>query len=178
MPHPPHTHSHSQILPQESLFHKPEFHSPLTPITKLSSEKGKLSSISPSWDHTPIEWKKKTHQALELVMGSNLSSAHTTFMILGKVSTPSTSFSQGQEGRNQSREISPALRKPLILCTSFQIQLSPNSSMRASRLLQLFYEVIHGGCFTNLNSELLEDRDQVLYTCFKLLGGRCARHIH
>ena len=59
MPHPPHTHSHSQILPQESLFHKPEFHSPLTPIIKLSSEKGKLSSISPSWDHTPIEWKKK-----------------------------------------------------------------------------------------------------------------------
>lgn len=38
MDHPPHTHSHSQILPQESLFHKPEFHSPLTPITKLSSE--------------------------------------------------------------------------------------------------------------------------------------------
>ena len=36
--HPPHNHSHSQILPQESLFHEPEFHSPLTPITKLSSE--------------------------------------------------------------------------------------------------------------------------------------------
>lgn len=153
MPHPPHTHSHSQILPQESLFHKPKFHSPLTPITKLSSELHQPILGS----HSNRMKKKNKIKPPSFKVSHGFKPQFSTYHFYDPRQSiyPKHFLSQGQEGRNQRREISPALRKPLILCTSFHIQLSPHSSVRASRLLQLFYEVTHGGSFTNLNSELL-----------------------